>query len=247
MPKPAVVQTSSQTNIIDAGGTASFELLVGGEQKEATHHIDVGNEVTAVQSDNAVKVAKGGGDGSASSTQTSSQLNLIDASGDATFRIVIEGDQKGAIHHIDVGNIVAALQSNDSVQFTAQAGGDSVVVQASWQANLIDASGDATLVLRITGDHKGAIHHIGVGNTVTAVQTNDSFQFAAQGEGGGGSVTQTASQTNLVGAAGDSTLLLATEDDLHGAIGHIDVGNTVVAAQTNESVQVAVTGSDWQL
>jgi hypothetical protein len=245
-PQPTTVQTSSQTNIIDAGGTASFDLTIGGERKGTVHHIDLGNTVVATQSNDSTQVAVGGGEGNAKSLQTASQLNLIDASGDATFRVVIEGDQKGAIHHIDIGNIVAALQSNTSVQFAVQAGGDSLVVQAAWQANLIDASGDATLVLTISGDHKGAIHHIGVGNTVTAVQTNDSFQFAAQGDGGG-EVVQAATQTNLVGAAGDTTLVLATEGDHHGAIAHIDIGNTVVAAQTNDSVQVAVTGTDWQL
>jgi hypothetical protein len=59
--KSTIVQTSSQSNIIDPGGSASIDIAIGGDHKGASHHIDVGNESIAVQSNAALRLAEGGG------------------------------------------------------------------------------------------------------------------------------------------------------------------------------------------
>jgi len=247
MPKPKIVQASSQTNSVDVSGTADFSVTIGGDLKGKIHHINLGNAVTTASTNASQQLASQTDDGDSATAQAMSQSNTFHANGDAAFHIVIEGNQKGAIHHIDVGSIVAALQSNTAIQFAVQAGNDSLLVQASWQSNTFDASGKATLVLVIEGDHKGAIHHISVGNTFVAIQANDSLQLAAQGGTGGPDVVQTTTQTNLNTATSEVEAALVVPPEHHGAISHLDAGSTIVAIQTNDSLRVSADSSNWQL
>lgn len=254
MPKPKIVQASSQTNSVDVSGTADFSVAIGSDLKGKIHHINLGNAVTTTSTNVSQQLVSQTGDGDSATVQgdsatvqAASQSNTFHANGDAAFHIVIEGNQKGAIHHIDVGSIVAALQTNTAIQFAVEAGKDSLLVQASWQSNTFDASGKATLVLVIEGDHKGAIHHIGVGNTFVAVQANDSLEIAAQGGAGGPDVVQTTTQTNLNTATSEVEAALFVPPGHRGAIRHLDAGSTLVAIQTNDSLRVSADSSDWQL
>lgn len=177
----------------------------------------------------------------------STQSNLIDTSGATSIDIAVTGTQAGAMHHIGAGNFVTATQSNNSVQKAAGQGDGSLILQGASQSNLIDASGNATLVLVIEGNHKGAIHHIDVGNIVTGQQSNDALQLAAQG-GAGSLAIQDVSQSNVIDGSGDSTLQLIIGDDQQGAIHHIHTEHISGTEQSNEAVQISLQGSsDWIL
>ncbi|MBX6742868.1 MAG: hypothetical protein IRY87_12575 [Acetobacteraceae bacterium] len=175
-----IIQDASQSNIIDASGDVRISIVIEGDQKGAIHHINVGNIVAALQSNDSIQFAVQDGGGSVI-VQASWQSNLIDASGNATLLLVIKGNHKGAIHHIDVGNIITGEQSNDAIQLAAQEGAGSLAIQDVSQSNVIDGSGDSTLQLILGDDQQGAIHHIHAGNISGAEQSNEALQISLQG------------------------------------------------------------------
>lgn len=165
-------QAVQQGNLLEVWGQLNFFLDVRSSFTGRIRDVEIGLVTGEIVQRNearqeAIFTGRAAADAPASAEQSTSQLNLISASGGLDAMIRVEGHFKGIIEDVEIGLITADItQTNlagQQLRAAIGAGGDASALQSIQQWNSVEVHGDLSVSLVIDGNFTGRIQNLEIG------------------------------------------------------------------------------------